>query len=123
MKPAEIAAIAAPSFGPAIITLFGVDVPVLAMALAVAGLILARVIAPPPLRMLSRVQEVALTLLLLVVLFLIVTGQLGGGEPLGAGMAAVWGIGLGFSGLLAIEFFGQRVLSLLRAMFGKGTEG
>ncbi|APZ81840.1 hypothetical protein vBEliSR6L_75 [Erythrobacter phage vB_EliS_R6L] len=64
-------------------------------------------------------QEFALTLLLLVVLFLIVTGQLfGGGEPLEAGMATVWGIGLGFSGLLAIEFFGQRVMAMLNALFG-----
>lgn len=112
------AAIIAPSIGPTIVTLFGTDIPVMAFGLSVAGLILARVVAPPPLRKLTRVQEVALTLLLLVLLFLIVTGHLGTGEPLGAGMAAVWGIGLGFSGLLAIEFFGQRAMAMLRAMFG-----
>lgn len=110
---------AAPSVGPAIITIFGTDVPILALILSVAGLMLARVIAPPPLRKLTRLQEAALTTLLIVVLFLIVTGQLGGGEPLEAGMATVWGIGLGFSGLLAIEFFGQRVMAMLHAIFGK----
>lgn len=119
MKGSAATALAAPSVGPAIITLFGTDVPVLAFGLSVAGLILARLISPPPLRKLTRLQEVALTLLLLVILFLIVTGQLfGGGEPLRAGMATVWGIGLGFSGLLAIEFFGQRVMAMLNALFG-----
>lgn len=119
MKVSTGVAIAAPSIGPAIVTIFGIDVPIMALALSVAGLILARVVAPPPLRKLTRVQEVALTLLLLVVLFLIVTGEIGAGEPLGAGIATVWGIGLGFSGLLAIEFFGTKVIDMLHVMFGK----
>lgn len=131
MKGPAATALAAPSVGPAIVTLFGTDVPVLALGLSVAGLILARVIAPPPLRKLTRIQEWALTALLLLVLFLIITGQLSAcslkamlvdttcpAEPLGAGMAAVWGIGLGFSGLLAIEFFGQRFMAAFRAIFG-----
>ncbi|MEA1071300.1 hypothetical protein [Sphingomonas sp. LY160] len=111
------AAVAAPTFGPAIVTLFGVDVPVIGLALSVGGLLLARMIAPPPLRQLNMKQEAALTALLLIVLFLIVTGQLfGSGKPLGAGMAVIWGVGLGFSGLLAIELFGSRVLAMIRAM-------
>lgn len=117
MKPGAVA-IAAPAFGPAVVTLFGVDVPVLALSLSVCGLLLARAIAPPPLRKLTRWQEVALTILLLIILFLIVTGQLFSGEPLGAGMAVIWGVGLGFSGLLAIEFFGKRVLAMLKALLG-----
>ena len=113
------AAALAPAFGPAVVTLFGIDVPILALALSVGGLILARMIAPPPLRKLSGRQEVALTVLLLIILFLIVTGQMPflGGRPLGAGMAVIWGVGLGFSGLLVVEFFGQRVLAMLRAAF------
>lgn len=134
MKTSVGAALAAPSVGPAVVTLFGTDVPVLALGLSVAGLILARVIAPPPLRKLTRVQEVCLTLLLLLVLFLIITGQLSTcslktlladadcpAEPLGPGMATVWGIGLGFSGLLAIEFFGARFMAAFRAIFGHQT--
>ena len=45
-----------------------------------------------------------------------------GGEPkflVGAGMSAVWGIGLGFSGLLVVEFFGERIMAMLAAMFGR----
>lgn len=118
MKVSTGVAIVAPSIGPAIVTIFGIDVPIMALALSVAGLILARVVAPPPLRKLTRVQEVALTLLLLVVLFLIVTGEIGAGKPLGAGIATVWGIGLGFSGLLAIEFFGNKVISMLKTLLG-----
>lgn len=131
MKGSAATALAAPSVGPAFVTLFGTDVPVLAMGLSVAGLILARVIAPPPLRKLTRLQEVCLTLLLLIVLFLVTTGLLsacsvkeflGGRDcptrPLGPGMATVWGMGLGFSGLLAIEFFGQRFMAAFRALFG-----
>jgi hypothetical protein len=116
------AAVAAPAFGPALVTLFGVEVPVLALFLSVCGLLLARAIAPPPLRKLSRRQEVALTILLLIILFLIVTGQLFGTKPLGAGLSVIWGVGLGFSGLLAIEFFGQRSLAMLRAALGMGGE-
>lgn len=113
------AAVAAPAFGPAIVTLFGIDVPIVGLALSVMGLLLARSIAPPPLRKLNARQEFALTVLLLILLFLIVTGQLFGGEPMSAGLAVIWGVGLGFSGLLAIELFGARVLAMLRAFVGK----
>jgi hypothetical protein len=119
------AAVAAPTFGPAVVTLFGIDVPIVALALSVVGLILARFIAPPPLRRLTNKQELALTTLLVIILFLIVTGQfpvVGGGRPLGAGMAVIWGVGLGFSGLLAIEFFGKRIMAMLRAAFGKEAD-
>lgn len=122
MKLSPIVAVAAPSIGPAVVTVFGTDVPILALGLSCAGLILARIVAPPPLRKLSRLQEGALTLLLLVLLFLIVTGHLGNGEALGAGMATVWGVGLGFSGLLALEFFGARVRAMLKALIGANDE-
>lgn len=115
----------APSFGPAIVTLFGIDVPVLALSLSIAALLLARWIAPPPLRRLTREQQFALTVLLLIFLFLAVTGQVplfGDGKPLGVGMAVVTGAGLGFSGLLVIELVGKRVLAMVDAMFGRDRE-
>ena len=115
-----VTSIAAPSLGPAMITFAGFDVPVLAMATSVIGLLLARVVAPPPLRKLTRLQEVALTALLVIVLFLLVIGQFSpSGEVMEPGIAGAWGIGLGFSGLLAIEFFGARVMAMLRIMFGR----
>jgi hypothetical protein len=113
----KFVATVAPSLGPAIVTVFGTDVPILALVLSGAGLLLARVIAPPPLRKLSRAQHWALTVLLLIILFLIVTGSFTG-EPLEPGMAVIWGVGLGFSGLVAVEFFADRTIAMLKAMFG-----
>jgi hypothetical protein len=124
VKPAAAWA-AAPSIGPAIVTIAGIDVPVLALGLSIATLVLARWVAPPPLRKLSRDQQYALTALLLILLFVIVTGHapvVGDGRPLGVGMAVVWGIGLGFSGLMVVELAGKRVMALLRVMFGMKEE-
>ena len=123
MKPAVAAGVnaVAPSLGPAIVTIFGIDVPVLALGLSIAALMLARFIAPPPLRKLTRAQQWALTLLLMIFLFLAVTGSLpliGSGEPMGAGMAVVTGAGLGFSGLLVVEIMQKRVLAMIEALFG-----
>lgn len=117
MNAEKFVATVAPSLGPAIVTIFGTDVPVLALGLSGAGLLLARVIAPPPLRKLTRAQHWALTVLLLIILFLIVTGSFTG-EPLEPGMAVIWGVGLGFSGLVAVEFFADRTIAMLKAMFG-----
>jgi hypothetical protein len=114
-----VAAAGAPSIGPAVVTLFGTQVPVLSFGLSLIGLLFARAIAPPPLRKLTRFQEVSLTVLLIGILFLIVTGELLGTAPLGPGMAFMWAVGLGFSGLMVIEFFGDRVMAMLRAAFGK----
>ncbi len=121
MKGATAAAIIAPSFGPAVVTLFGQEVPVLATSLSVLALLLARWIAPPPLRQLAPFEQVALTLLLIILLFVAVTGNLPGigeGKPMGVGMAVVWGVGLGLSGLMVVEIMGDHVRAKLRALFG-----
>lgn len=120
MKTAVAAA--TPTFGPALISLGGINIPPLPLALAIGSLLLARMIAPPAARKLTRRQEMALTALLIVILFLIVTGELFGDEPLKGGMAMIWGVGLGFSGLLVIEFFGQRVVDALKALLGLKRE-
>lgn len=117
MTGSKVVATVSPSIGPAIVTIFGIDVPVLAMVLSGAGLLLARYIAPPPLRRLSRRQQAALTTLLLIILFLIVTGSFTG-SALEPGMAVVWGVGLGFSGLIAVEIFADRVRAMLKALLG-----
>lgn len=125
MKSPTAAALA-PTFGPAVVTIAGTDFPVLALGLSIAALVLARWIAPPPLRKLSARQEVALTFLLVIFLIMAVTGNLplvGDRKPLGVGMAVVWGAGLGFSGLLVIELISERVMAMLRAAFGAKTDG
>lgn len=123
--PTAAVVVAAPSFGPAAVSLFGTEIPILALGLSIAALLLARWVAPPPLRKLTRMQQAALTLLLLIFLFLIVTGNIpliGDGKPIGVGMAVVWGAGLGFSGLFAVEIMGERVRAMLRVAFGMAPE-
>lgn len=123
--PAAMLVAAAPSFGPAVVTVYGTEIQILALCLSIAALLLARWIAPPPLRKLTREQQIALTLLLLIFLFLAVTGNMpliGDGKPLGVGMAVVWGAGLGFSGLFAVEIMGERVRAMLRVAFGMKPE-
>lgn len=112
------------TIGPATITLFGQDVPVLTVILSAVGLLMARAIAPPPTRPLKWYQHICLTILLLIILFLIVTGLMfGDGTPLGPGMATAWAIGLGLSGLLAIEVFGSRVIDFLNNLLGREKGG
>lgn len=111
-------ATAAPSIGPLFYSVMGSDFPVLALVLSGIGLLLSRAIAPPALRKLTKMQHHALTGLLLLVLFLIVTGEFTG-SPLQPGMAVVFGIGLGFSGLVAVELFAERGMAALRALLGK----
>ena len=119
MSKQAIAVAAGPSFGPAVVTLFGIDVPVVAMTLSLVALILARQIARPSLRRLSKRQEFYLTVVLVIILFLVVTGQLFGEPPvpLGPGWAVVWAIGLGMSGILILEIFADYILGFIRTFF------
>lgn len=118
---AVVAAISAPSIGPTVLIVFGLKLPIAALILAIIGLVLSRYIAPKATRKLTIGQERALTLLLGILLVIIVAGEfpmLGDGEPLGVGMAAAWGVGLGTSGLLVVELIGSRIMAALRAGFG-----
>lgn len=95
------------------------------MILSIAALLLARFIAPPSLEKMTREQEWALTGLLLLILFLAVTGEmpfLGSGEPMAAGMAVVWGIGLGLSGMLVVRLLRERVIAMLKAALGSSEK-
>lgn len=120
------AAVVAPSFGPAVVTIAGMDFPVLATCLSIVALVLARWIAPPPLRKLTKKQEIALTCLLVIFLTITVAGEMpmvSNGEPLSEGMAVLWGVGLGFSGLLIIEIITGRIEAMVRAAFGDKHDG
>lgn len=114
-------AIAAPSIGPTVLVVFGLKLPIAALALALIGLFLSRYIAPKSTRKLTVWQERALTALLAILLVIIVAGEfplLGDGKPLGVGMATAWGVGLGSSGLLVVELIGSRMMAGLRAALG-----
>lgn len=115
------AAISAPSIGPTILVVFGLKVPVAALILALVGLLLARYVKPKSAGNLSPGQERALTMLLALILFVIVIGEfpyIGDGEPLGVGMGVAWGVGLGTSGLLAVDLIGSRIVKSMRALLG-----
>ena len=119
------AGIAAPSVGPTVLIIFGLHIPIAAMGLSMLGLFLARYIAPKPTRRLTIWQERALTVLLAVLLIVIVSGNapiVGDGKPLAVGMATAWGIGLGTSGIVAVELIGSRMMAMLRAMFAGGDD-
>lgn len=105
--------IAAPSIGPAIVTVFGEAIPLMAMSLSIAGLVLARMVAPPSKGPTTKGRAVALTTLLCVIDVAAVLTL----KP-GPGMAVAAGVGLGFSGILAVQFFGDRVKAVLSAMTG-----
>lgn len=119
---AIMTAISAPSVGPTILVLFGLKLPIAALALSLVGLLLARYVKPRTASNMSKGQERALTLLLALILVVIVAGEfpwIGNGEPLGVGMATAWGIGLGTSGILAVDLIGSRILRGIRAAFGE----
>lgn len=113
-----VAAISAPSIGPTVLIVFGIKLPIAALALSMVGLLLARYINPRSARKLSRGRELALTALLALLLVVIVAGEfpvIGNGKPLGVGMAVAWGVGLGTSGLVAVNLLGGSMMAGLRA--------
>ena len=134
---AFIAAATTAPLGPKVLNIAGMQVPVAAMALSLISLTIARFISPKSTtRTLSTWQERAVTALLAIILFLLVTGELSAchlrgwfngtdvscrARPLGVGMAVTWGIGLGTTGILAIDFFGPRMKAAWSAMFGTGS--
>jgi hypothetical protein len=118
MSRTAIAAALGPSIGPAVVTLFGIDVPVVAFGLSLVALLVARQIAAPAgNRKLTARQEAYVTVALIIILFLVVTGQFIYDKPLDPGWAVVWAIGLGMSGLLVLEVFGEAIVDFLRAFF------
>lgn len=115
-----ILAAVAPSFGPSVMIFFGVQIPIAAFSLSLVGLLLARHIARPPRRTFTRSQNFALTAILALILLLAVAGEIRwiSPEPLGVGMAVVWGVGLGWSGIIVIEIIGKKIVEGLKVVFG-----
>lgn len=110
--------LAAPALGPTVVKVLEVEIPVFSLVLSTIGLILARQLAPASVRKLNKRQEIVLTFLLLLLMFLIVTGQLWTDRPLEAGEATVLGIGLGWTGLLVLEIMGDRFSRALGILLG-----
>jgi len=96
------------AIGPAEIVLFGTALPVWSLILGTVGVVMARRVAPASAAgtALGQVGNAALTILLLaIVVAVIVEGEK---RPI---VALGWAIGLGFSGLGAIEMIARAALA------------
>lgn len=119
------AASASPSFGPREVAIFGQPIPVLSALFGLAGVVLARRVAPidPTSERLGLVGNAALTMLLaLGVLAFVIAGEK---RPI---VALSWAIGLGYSGNAFIalvaqgvrRFAGTFIETILRSARGTG---
>lgn len=97
-----------PAFGPPAIELFGITIPIVSMACSMFGLAMARGISAA--REGPQPGGWYLNGTLAIILFGIVIER----QP-GVGTAVAWGVGVGASGILAIDLLKDRFL----AMFGK----
>jgi hypothetical protein len=88
-----------------VVNLFGIAMPVLPTAFALAALWVGREIARNPRRKLNSRQNLFLNIGLVIVTFLVVTGRMFGTQPLELGWASVMGFGIGMNGLVIFEIF------------------
>lgn len=101
------------------ILFFGITVPVLPTMLAFVALWVGREIARDPKRKLTKRQNVFLNVGLTIITFLVVTGELWGGEPLEVGWASVMGFGIGMNGLVIFELFQRFTYNVFAARMGE----
>lgn len=100
-----------PSFGPPIVIVSGVQIPVFSALFGVIGLLLARRVAPASAAgaKLGRTGNAALTALLAMgILALVIAGQK---QPF---VALGWALGLGYSGLGIVELVARGVVTIAR---------
>jgi hypothetical protein len=109
------AALAASAAAPAavqgaVVHVGGIDVPIVQSVLAAAGVLLARPLAPRRAPVLGVLQQISVTLIMIIVA---VAGVLQ--ETPGVLFTFVVSIGLGFSGYALIETAGQQVGAVAKA--------
>lgn len=118
LAAAAVAAQQPPEPHPALTIAFhGMELPVLQLVLAAAGVLLSRPLAPrrnPPLGMLRQV-------LVTVIMLVIATTWAAESRP-GMLFTFVVSIGLGFSGYALIEIAGQEIDDFVRRAFARATE-
>lgn len=103
---------------PALTIVFnGIELPVLQLVLAAAGVLLSRPLAPRRTPPLGMARQVLVTLIMLV----IATTWAAESRP-GMLFTFVVSIGLGFSGYALIEIAGQEIEAFVRRVFARATE-
>ena len=108
-----LAVVAAPALAPTVMVVLGVEVPVLAALLSLAGVVLARFAVPKPPKPASLWRYVVLTLLLCVIDIALIIEN----KP-GVGSAVAIGVGLGATGMLVVSMFGDRIAAVVEAVLG-----
>ena len=110
---------------PPVINAFGIEIPVAATAMGMLSLVLVRYVKPTVPSdnsdtSVTPMQNRAVTGVLAILLFVIIAGEVPFIEtdPLGLGMAVIWGIGLGTCGMLAIDLIGEKVKRMLGRLLG-----
>jgi hypothetical protein len=104
---------AAPAIGPVVVAVLGYNVPILSAVLALVGVVLAAMLAPPPPRPLTVIQRIALMLLLAILAVSLAIG--GTSSPV---VSLCWAIGIGYSGLPIIAEIQQIVFSRTAQLVG-----
>lgn len=110
--------LAAPAVGPVVISLLGYDVPILAAALSLIGVVLASLIAPPPPRALNNVQHVALVGLLCIITLALVISD----PARNLIVSTCWAIGIGYTGLPIIHEIQRRIFARASDLTGELTD-
>lgn len=106
------APVAAPAWGPPVVELFGVDIPIASMAFSLFGLWMARGVSS------AREGKSPGGLYLTGTLTIILIGLIVEKQPT-PGMAVAWGVGIGASGIVAVDLLKERVINVIKALTGK----
>lgn len=111
---------------PPIINFVGITIPIAALFFGLLSLVLVRYVKPnvpsaSEQTPLTPAQNRAVTGILAILLCVIITGEVPflESEPLGVGMAVLWGIGLGTTGMLAIDLIGDWARTMMQRVFGR----
>lgn len=101
-----------PAWGPPIVELFGVNIPIASMVLSLVGLMMARGVAS------AREQKAPGGAYLTGTLIMVTIGLVIERQP-GPGMAVAWGVGIGASGIVIYDIVRDWVADKFRKLFGK----
>jgi hypothetical protein len=106
--------------GPESMVLFGVAVPVLSALFGVVGVVLGQILAPGAVPPLGRRRRAALvTALIGLALGIVIACSVITGKAVLPLVAMGWGIGLGFSGLAAMQALGDQALGGVKRVGGE----
>lgn len=105
----------APAWGPPIIEVFGVDIPVASMVLSLIGLMMARGVSAAREGATPGGKYLTGTLAMVVVALVIER------QPT-PGMAIAWGVGIGASGILLFDLARDTFMGYARKILGRETK-